>query len=140
VSKVLEKRNKIRYCKVALHIISYYTIKFDIILIAYHIDANNSSICPRIWGLKKLHISLVLSYVFGLLDVVAQPDLVAQRLGAFHVFPVDGEQGLKARFAAAGLYLYELIVLVAPRGTQANVVLFLLPQPGSPSPPFPPGG
>jgi len=44
VSKVLEKRNKIRYCKVALHIISYYTIKFDIILIAYYIDANNSSV------------------------------------------------------------------------------------------------
>ena len=40
VSKLLEKRNKIRYCKVALHIISYYTIKFDIILIAYYIDAN----------------------------------------------------------------------------------------------------
>jgi hypothetical protein len=42
VSKLLEKRNKIRYCKVALHIISYYTIKFDIILIAYYIDANNT--------------------------------------------------------------------------------------------------
>ena len=41
VSKVLLKRNKIRYYKVALHIISYYTIKFDIILIAYYIDANN---------------------------------------------------------------------------------------------------
>jgi hypothetical protein len=35
VSKKLEKRKKIRYCKIALHIISYYTIKFDIILIAY---------------------------------------------------------------------------------------------------------
>ena len=42
VSKVLEKRNKIRYCNVALHIISYYTIKFDIILIAYYIDTNNT--------------------------------------------------------------------------------------------------
>jgi hypothetical protein len=41
-SKVFEKRNKIQYCKVALHIISYYTIKFDIILIAYYIDANNN--------------------------------------------------------------------------------------------------
>jgi hypothetical protein len=32
---------------VALHIISYYTIKFDIILIAYYIDANNNW-----WGSK----------------------------------------------------------------------------------------
>jgi hypothetical protein len=37
--------------------------------------------------------------------VVAQPDLAALRLGAFCAFPVDGEQGLKARFAAAGLDL-----------------------------------
>jgi hypothetical protein len=43
VRKVLEKRNKIRYIKVALHIISYYTIKFDIKLIAYYIDANNTA-------------------------------------------------------------------------------------------------
>ena len=42
VSKVPERQNKIRYCKVALHIISYYTIKFGIILIEYYIDANNT--------------------------------------------------------------------------------------------------
>jgi hypothetical protein len=42
VSKVLERQNKIRYCKVALHILSYYTIKFGIILIAYYIDANTT--------------------------------------------------------------------------------------------------
>jgi hypothetical protein len=41
VSKVLERQNKIRYFKVALHIISYFTIKFGIILISYYIDANN---------------------------------------------------------------------------------------------------
>jgi hypothetical protein len=40
--KVLQRQNKIRYCKVALHITSYYTIKFDIILNEYYIDANNS--------------------------------------------------------------------------------------------------
>jgi hypothetical protein len=37
--------------------------------------------------------------------VAVQPDLAAQRLGAFCEFFVDGEQGLKARFAAAGLDL-----------------------------------
>ena len=42
VSTAPEKRNKIRHCKAALHIISYYTIKFDIILIAYYIDANTT--------------------------------------------------------------------------------------------------
>jgi hypothetical protein len=60
--------------------------------------------------------------------VVAQPDLVAQRLGAFRAFPVDGEQGFEVSFAAAGLDLVKFFVLVAPRGAQANVVLFLLPQ------------
>ena len=38
VRKVLERQNKIRYCTVALHIVSYCTIKFGIILIAYYID------------------------------------------------------------------------------------------------------
>jgi hypothetical protein len=47
------------------------------------------------------------AHVFDLVDVVAQPNLVAQRLGAFRVFSVDSEQGLKARFTAAGLDLDE---------------------------------
>jgi hypothetical protein len=64
--------------------------------------------------------------------VVAQPDLVAKRFGAFCAFPVDGERGLKARFAAAGLDLAKFVLLVAPRGAQANVALFLLPQPRQP--------
>jgi hypothetical protein len=50
--------------------------------------------------------------------VVAQPDLVAKRLGTFRAFPVDGEQGLEARFAAEGLDFDKLFVLVAPRGAQ----------------------
>jgi len=64
--------------------------------------------------------------------VVAQSDLAAHRLGAFRSFPVDGEQGLKARFPAAGLGLDKPIALVAWRGAQAIVVLFLLPQPRQP--------
>jgi hypothetical protein len=42
---------------------------------------------------------------------------------------LDGKQGLNAPFAAAGPDLEKVIVLVAPRGAQANMVLFLLPQP-----------
>jgi hypothetical protein len=54
--------------------------------------------------------------------VVTQPDLVAQRLGAFRAFPVDGEKSLKTRFAAEVLDFDAFVVLVAPRGAQANVV------------------
>jgi hypothetical protein len=64
--------------------------------------------------------------------VVAQPDLVAQRLGAFREFPVDGEQVLKVCLAAAGLDLDKSVIVVAPRGAQANAVLFRLPQPPQP--------
>jgi hypothetical protein len=64
--------------------------------------------------------------------VAAQPGLVAQRLGAFRALPVDGKQGLKVRFSTAGLDLDTFLVLVAPRGAQANVVMFFLPQPRQP--------
>jgi hypothetical protein len=64
--------------------------------------------------------------------MVAQPVLAVQRLGAFRALPVDGERGLKVRFAAAGPDLVKSIVLVALRGAQANVVLFLLPRPRQP--------
>ena len=74
----------------------------------------------------------VYAHVLDLVGVAAQPDLDAQRLGAFREFPVDGEQSLKVRFSAAGLDLNKLIALAAPNGAQANVVLFLLPQPRQP--------
>jgi hypothetical protein len=64
--------------------------------------------------------------------VAAQPGLVAQRLGAIRAFPVDGEKDLEVRFAAAGLDLDKFIVPAATRGAQANVFLFLLPQPRQP--------
>ena len=47
----------------------------------------------------------VQAHVLDILDVVAQPDLVTQRLCALRAFHVDGEKGLKFRFAAAELDL-----------------------------------
>jgi hypothetical protein len=72
------------------------------------------------------------AHVLNLVDVAAQLHLAAQRLGAFRAFPVNGEQGSKVRFAAAGPDLDKPIELAAPRGAQANVVFFLLPQPRQP--------
>jgi hypothetical protein len=66
----------------------------------------------------------VYAHVLDLVGVVAQPGLAAQRLGAFRAFLSDGEQGLEVRYASAGLDLDKFIVLVAPRGANANLVYF----------------
>ena len=77
VSKVLEKRNKIRYCKVALHIISYYTIKFDIILIEYYIDANNM----RGGGDCCWHLSPVLAQSSSTRILKADTEIESRQIG-----------------------------------------------------------